>query len=1041
MEINILGPLEITPPSRPPGLQRIKERCLLAILAINTGEILTPETLILRVWDDDNPSGTRMRTLQSYLSHVRDAVTDTSGEARLESAPGGYRLRLDRECVDLHRFWRLRDQSKAVEESGEAEHAASLLRAAEELWRGPALAGLPGQWVAAMRYSLEEDLRAVTKKRLKLELDLGRHGELTGELQRLAAQFPLDEQYIGYQMTALYRSGRQAEALALFQDARRRFGELGIELNPGLAALFERVLRHDPELVVTPARRRAALLSRFYDLPPRAAGFVGRTAELTALTAPGETGRRPLIRIIEGTGGVGKTALAVETADRLRERYPDPPVYLNFHSHQAGQVPLDANEALRRLLERVGIPPASKPRSMREMTVLWQQETQARRSVIILDDVPGRNDIAPLLPRSGECLTLVTTRRRMTSLPGSTVLDLGVLPEDDAVVLFKQTAGLEKADDPAAIVRAVRLCSCLPLAVTVTAGGLRDGGPTVSEWVADIEALRAIPDGFGELSQQLASTFELSYEGLGARHQQFFRRLAINPCPDFSVRTAAIVVGIGVAEAKAALTALYDRHLVEQGTADRFRFHDLVRWFALFVAARDDPSWERRRAERRLLDYYLQMSYHADRLLYPHRMRELCDTEPTREVPSEITSREGAQKWLELEWRNVLKVGDYAAKHEWKQYCADLASALAEFLEIHGHWNEGVEIHRLALGACRDINDEQREAKAAGDLSLLELRTGNYQDALLHADEALRIRRSLSDSRGEAELLDRMGTIHRYTGRIRDALAHHQEAFDLYSAVRDEHGMAEALCHAGIAYSSLGRFSEAVLHYEKALRLYRGINDKRGAAKAYNNIGDVLVVQGFHRDAMVNLERSLELFQEVNAKQNLAILRHNLGCLAQAKGRVHEAMVAYRAALAIYRETGDLLHQACALYDIGTVYQSTQFYDEALIHHQKAAAIAENLGDLHMQANAHLGAGDALCGAGSYAESLEHYKRARELSSESEDLHQKAKALAGAGEAAYRMHDIQKARIYWREAMDIFGGLGLSQAESLAIRLSSLTAE
>lgn len=590
------------------------------------------------------------------------------------------------------------------------------------------------------------------------------------------------------------------------------------------------------------------------------------------------------------------------------------------------------------------------------------------------------------------------------------------------------------------MLKAVRLCSHLPLALALTASRLRDGRSTVSEFVADVAGLHAFPDRLGAASQLLMPTFELSYARLDASHREFFRRLGMNPCPEFDAHTAAVIVGTGIREAEAALAALRDRHLVEHAAANRFRFHDLVREYAAFAAERDDPDWERRRAERRLLDYYLRTADQANQILFPHLGS--LDTERTG-LPGAIpglASREEAQRWLELESRNALKVAHYAAKHEWKQYCADLASVLAEFLESRGFWNEAIGILEIALRACRDLDDPSRQARAARDLSLFELRMGNYTDALSHADEGAEVCRSLDDRRGEAEMVDRIGTIHRYMGRSRIALAHHQEAFDLYRVTQSKRGMAEALCHSGIAYSSLGRYADAVTHYDRALLLYQETGDRRGEAKTYNNIGDTLDMQGRLREALANYEKSLELFQEVNARQNLAHVRQNIGHIAQSRGKPHEAIAAYRAALATYRETGDLYRQARAFYDIGTAYQGHEYYDEALIHHQKAETIARQLGDLSMQANAHLGAADALRGSGSYTEALKHYDRALELSMTTEDLYRKAKALEGTAETRLRMRDLQSCRICLREALDIFRGIDVPEAKTVALRLASLDA-
>ncbi|MBO0802977.1 MAG: tetratricopeptide repeat protein [Nocardiopsaceae bacterium] len=1041
MKFGILGPLESTPPGGISQLRRAREKSLLAILLMAPNTVHPAEELIRRLWDDEDPSAAAERTLRSYVANVRNVVgVDAAGGAtRLRAESGGYLLRIDREAVDLHRFRRLCNQAEAMAQSGDTVQADALLTKAEGLWRGQALAGLPGRWMESMRHSLEEEHRTATFKRVELELELGRHAELTGELQRLSAKYPMDETCVGYQMMALYRSGRQADALRLYREDYQRRAELGLESGPGLAALHQRILRRDPSLDAASAHRRTVRQQPWDDsLPPRPEMVVGRDRELAVLCGVPATGT-PTVRIIEGMGGSGKTTLAVEAAYRLREAYPDPPIFLSFRAHEAGQPSLGTAESLRQLLELAGLGAGPSPQTTAALRATWRHELSRRRSVIVLDDVPDAATVMSALPEGGNCLTLITSRPKLTGLSASAVVSLEELPLDDAIGLFTQIAGEPRIDDPDMAARAVRLCGCLPLALTLTASRLRDEGRAVSEFVAEIEERRAFPDRVGMIAPELIQTFELSYAGLGPSHQEFFRRLGLNPCPTFSPRTAAVLVGTTVDAAESALAVLHTRNLIEQSVADRYRFHDLLREYATFVAERDDADWQRRRAERRLLEHYLAAVGQADRLLHPYQRRAGEDPDEVSSTgESEVYSVSAAGRWFELEWRNIVWLVDYAARHEWQRYCVDLGNAVAGFLEERGYWSDGIEVYRAVLRICQDLGDSVGIARASGGLSLFELRTGNYDDALAHANDAAKIFLSAGDEDGAAEAIDRAGTVHRRMGQARVALAYHGEALEIYRKTSNTHGMAEALGHAGSAYYSLGRYAEAITYHENALALYRDTQDRKGMAKSYNNIGDALCEQGRYRDAMPNLEKALGILQEVNAFQGFPAVRLNMGRVAQSKGRYHDAITAYRAALEACHETGDLRHLAAALHDIGTVYQERGHHDQALLHHQKAEAIAKEIGDLSTQVLAGLGIADALCGSGAYARALERYHVVLELALQTEDVLRKGRALEGMAEAERRMGDVTAARVRLREAQDVFQASGIPDASRVAWRLATL---
>ncbi|HEY1700529.1 MAG TPA: tetratricopeptide repeat protein [Trebonia sp.] len=1037
MDLKLLGPLEIDPRIPGTGMQRSKEKAILVVLALSPGQVVTAETILRKVWDDDSPSAAVKRTMQSYVAHVKSIVTAVGG-ARLEPELGGYVLRIDRESVDVHRFRQLVRQAEAIAASGDAEHAVSLLQEAEGLWRDQAFAGLSGRWIESMRHSLHEQRRMAVNQRIALELGRGRDAEMVGELTGLNRQFPDDEIRAGFLMQALYRTGRESDALAVYQRDYERRSELGLGTSPRLTALQEQILRRDPVLEVAPAERRTEFRRAPWStgLPPRPRVFVGREKELALLCDVPATGG-PTVRVIDGMGGCGKSALAIEAAFRLRDRYSDPPIFMRFHAYEAGQKPLDVRDALRQLLELSGAMPESAPQATAELSALWQREAGRRRSVIILDDVRDASTVVGVMPTTGASVVIVTSRRRLSELSPSVAVSLEELPQHDAVTLFERIVGSTGTDDPAILAQAVQLCGCLPLAVTLGASRVRDEGSTASEFVAEIEERRAFSSPGSVAFPGLMEMFELSYADLDASHQEFFRRLGVNPCPNFNARTAAVLVGTTIKAAASALRVLHDRHLVEWVTTNRYRLHDLLGEYAAFVAERDDSGWERRRAEHRLLDYFLNTARRADRLLYPYRRRSGVDS-VNFPLQSELGSPESSIEWLEAEWRNVVKLANYAVRHEWKQYCVDLSDVLAEFLDGRGYWMEGINLHGVALRACRDLGDPLRLAQIANNLSLFEGRTGNYRDAMTQAEEALEIYRSSVDRRGIAESLDRIGVINRLTGRPSVALSCHQEAVEEFRKIRDDHGAANGLCNAGAAYYDLGRYAKVVDHNQEALVIYRNAEDLHGEAKCLNNIGDALCRQGRYPDAESHLDKALKICQQEGARQHLAIVRLNIGCVAQSKGRYRDAITSYHEALDVCRTVGDLRHMAGALCGIGDSYQAQEYYDQALVHYEQAEKIAKEIDDGGMQETVYLGIAGALSGGGNYSRALDRYSIALRIAKETGGITQKAQVLEGMAETRFRMRDVTAARLLLREALEAYQATGAQEAARVRLRLSVL---
>jgi hypothetical protein len=381
-------------------------------------------------------------------------------------------------------------------------------------------------------------------------------------------------------MTALYSIGRSADALGLYREIRCRLvEEQGTEPGAVLSDLHQRILTADPALAAWPSARRPVQAARADTLPVEPAEFVGRDEELGLLT--GEQGGTTGIAIIEGMPGVGKTALAVRAARLVSGQYPDGMLYLNLRSHDPGSPALGPAEALYRLLQMLSVPAPQIPETLGKRAALWHAHLSRRRAVVILDDAAGPDQVRPLLPVTGRCLILITTRRRLPDIAAARSLSLDILPADEAMTLFRRTAGTSCAGDTDQVRAAVELCGRLPLAIEVATGRIAKGGPPNLD--ALIEELSHPPawlgGGSGAASPEVMAAFDLSYRALDSRYQRFFRRLGVTPCACLSLPAAAALGGCTLAEAEQALVTLLDCHLLTRAPGGQFRFHDLIRGY------------------------------------------------------------------------------------------------------------------------------------------------------------------------------------------------------------------------------------------------------------------------------------------------------------------------------------------------------------------------------------------------------------------------------------------------------------------------------
>ncbi|MGC9668147.1 AfsR/SARP family transcriptional regulator [Planosporangium sp. 12N6] len=988
MRFGILGPLRIQVGQTETTLGAGRERTALAMLLLYAGEVVPVERLAEAVWGIAPPPTMRAQ-VHSCVSRLRRALRQKGiDDEVIVTDPAGYVARVAAADLDSLVFAQRVTRGREAVAAGRLEEARTQLRAALALWRGPALAGIGSRPVEIGAAGLEEQRSAALEDCIDVELRLGLAHELLGELTDLVERFPVRERLRGQLMLALYRVGRQADALAVYRQGREALAEeLGLEPGPQLQELHRRILNRDPDLLVQrpapdpppprPAPRHA--------LPRDVVDFTGREESVARLLGvvpddPQAGPATPVIEVIDGMAGTGKTSLAVHVAHRVAERYPDAQLFIDLHGHSE-QAPVDPADALDALLRQLGIPARGIPEGLDERVTLWRSELATRRALVVLDNAADSAQVAPLLPGGSRVLTLITSRRRLWGLDGVHHLSLDVLEPAAAVRLLARVVGDRVDAEPEAAAEVARLCGYLPLALRLAAARLTHR----RSWtVADLaDRLRRADDPLTELAAEgrtVAAAFALSHQHLDETAQRVFRLLGLHPPNSFCVHAVAALADLDADAAQDVLEALVDAHLLEAPTAHRYRLHDLLHEYAWQLATAHDRAAERTEATGRMIDHYLYVTARATALLEPAYARQGLDLPaPPRWVPR-FGSEEGAMAWLEQERLNVVACLRLAAQLGWSRAVFQLARALWVYLWLHGYTGELVESQTLALAAARKLGDEAAIASAHNYLASGNSRQGRWDEAVVQLHRALEIRRRLGDVVGQSTTLSNLGLAYRKLGRFAEAVEHIRQAMALLGELGAEE-MIRLLANLGNVYMILGHYTDSLDQHRRHLAAARAIGSRYQQAVALGDLGAVHVRLGHLTVAVALLTRAWQLKLEVGNRYGAAETLSDLGNAYRGRGRHTEAIAAHRQALELMRTVGDLAGECQIRNDLGTTLSAAGQTEEARQLHERAIAQAERAGDRYQWARAHAGLGDAWEGADP-GRAREHWEIAQVLFAE-----------------------------------------------------------
>jgi DNA-binding SARP family transcriptional activator len=915
LEFGLLGPLVVRRNGLAVPVPGGKPRVALAALLLNADQLATVDQLAGVLWGADPPRSARV-SVQNHIKLLRQAL-GAAARARIATWPGGYVLHLEAGELDVSRFENLLACARAAARDRRWEQASAQASAALLLWRGEPLADVHSELLAqrAVPYLTEMCLQ-VWETRLEAEVQLGHHADAIVELQRLTAAHPLREHLHALLMLALQRCGRQAEALAAYQTARRILtGQLGAEPGPELRQAHRQVLAGDPGAIAAPAPATPGagrtVVPR--QLPAPVRDFVGRKAELAALTglldhAVSSMPAALVISSIGGMAGIGKTALAVHWAHQVVDRFPDGQLYVNLRGFHPSGKPMSSAAAVRGFLDAFQVPVEQIPASPDAQAGLYRSLLAGRRMLVVLDNARDAGQVRPLLPGSPGCLVLVTSRSQLSGLiaiEGTCALALDVLTEAEARELLARRLGTARIDaEPGAAAELIGLCAGLPLALAIAAGRASARPRFRLSALAELAESRRRLDALdaGDAAASVQAVFSWSLDSLTAPAERMFALLGLHPGPDITIPAAASLAGIPPRQAGQVLDELTEAHLIAEHSPGRYAMHDLLRAYAAEQARSHDSD-----ASRHAADHYLYSAHTAALLLNPARDPITVSPPQPGVRPEELADRQQALDWFQAERLVLLAAIGQAASSGFSAHAWQLPWTATTFFHWRGYWQDLAATQQSALAAARDLDDQVGQAQAHRHLGRAQMRLGAYADASAHLAEALDLGRQLGSDTLQARVHLDLAWAFELQGRSRHALGHAQQSLRLHRVAGHRPGEADALNAVGWCHARLGRYQQALEFCGQALAAYREMGDQGGEAGALDSLGYAHRHLGHHAEAIACCQQAIDVHGEAGDLRDRAEFLAHLGDARQAAGDNQSARRAWQQALAILDNLHDPL--------------------------------------------------------------------------------------------------------------------------------------
>ena len=966
LRVGVLGPVTAWYSDQELTVGQPRQQAVLGILAMRANRVISRGELVDAVWGQDPPASAE-GGIYTYIAGLRRIIEPNRslrGPGRvLVSSGAGYVLHLVPGQPDAVSFEQHLGRARQLRKSGDRAGAVTALNAALGLWRGIAFAGVPGPFAETERIRLGELRSMAAEERADVLLALGRHEEVVPDLTAMVADHPLRERMRGLLMIALYRCGRQAEALRVFTAGRRVLAEeLGINPGADLSRIHAQVLASDAALSMTPADgddgavRLAAVNGGTPDpaspdalaadlvadpgpsqrlgepdpdlpvpaqLPLEPPGFSGRHDELAELqsaaddAAAGDVAADDLttedatpesvpIVVISGTAGVGKTALALRFGHQIAKRFGGGQLYVNLRGLDPATPPLEPGEVLRYFLNALGVPPYRIPADTEGRTALYRSLLDGRPMLIVLDNARNAAQVRPLLPGSPGSLVLVTSRNELTGLvaaEGARPLTLEVLSAAEAHEMLARRLGRDRvAAEPKAAAEIIEYCARLPLALSIAAGRAvgRPKRP-LAEVAAELRDVRGRLDVLeaDDAITDVRAVLSWSYDQLSETSATMFRLLGLHPGRDISLSAAASLAGVTRAEAGTALRELTRTHMVAEHLSGRFTFHDLLRFYAADQAERSDPEEDRRAAVHRVLDHYLHTAMAASQRFSPFRSALRLAPPLDAVLPADVADKDQAIAWFDAEVPVLRALIGYAEANGFDSHAWQLSWALGPFFNRRARWRDYVATQQTALAAAQRLGDTVALAHTHYLLGNAQFHLDDYDVADLNIRRALDLFRELEDRANEGMVLNGLAGMLEKQERYPEALAVALDALRMLKAAGHWWSQANLENGVGWLYAHLGQYDQALAHCQRALSLHRESGYRGGTADTLDSLGFIHLKLGDIAEAKTHYARAVEAYREIGSGAGQGNSLTGFGNALIAAGDPAAAQAAWREAVVI----------------------------------------------------------------------------------------------------------------------------------------------
>jgi DNA-binding SARP family transcriptional activator/tetratricopeptide (TPR) repeat protein len=965
LRVGVLGPVMAWEGDEELRLGQPRQQAVLGILAMRANRVISRSELVDAVWGHEPPSSAE-GGIYTYIAGLRRVIEpgrSARGQGRiLVSTGAGYVLHLVPGQPDAVAFEQHLSRARQLRKGGDPAGAVTSLDAALGLWRGVAFAAVPGPFAETERARLAELRSLAAEERADVLLALGRHEEVVPDLGAMVADQPLRERMRGLLMIALYRSGRQADALRVYQEGKRVLAdELGIDPGLDLTRIHQQVTSMDPALnltgapdgrdgagaadgvagtapgsgngaVPTPRHGRqggpggqaaggsgqpgawpgeqGAPLPAQLPLDPQA--FAGRQDELRAMQAILPAARRPRagdsvgVIVLSGTAGVGKSALAVHFGRQVAKRFPDGQLYADLRGGDPDRTPMTPAEALGFLLVGLGVPARRFGITAEERAAMYRSLVDGKRILVVLDNATNAAQVRPLLPGSPGCLVVVTSRNELAGLvaaEGAALITLDVLSHAEAREMLARRLGRDRiAAEPAAADEIIEECARLPLALSIAVGRTAGRGKQpLAELAAELRDARSRLDALeaGDVATDMRAVLSWSYDQLSESTARMFRLLGLHPGPDISLPAAASLAGVSRAEAGAALRELTRTHMVAERLPGRFTFHDLLRAYAADLAERSDTEQDRQAAGHRMLDHYLHTAMAASQQFSPGRSALRLAAPQPGVLPAEVTDKEQAAAWFDAEAPVLLTLIDYAAAHDFDTHAWQIPWALSPFFNRRGWWRVYVASQETALRAAQRLGDPLAQAHSHYLLGHALATTADYEAADPNVRRALDLFRQLGDRTGEAVVLNGLSAMLERQERYPEALAVALDGLRMIKAAGHWWTQGNLENGVGWLYAHLGQYEQALNHCQRSLGLHRESGNRGGTADTLDSMGFIYRSMGDFNQAKAYYRQAIDGYREIGAPFGQGNSLNGFGDVLVAEGDHHGAREAYLSAAAI----------------------------------------------------------------------------------------------------------------------------------------------